>query len=138
MAKRDKLLPARRQRARAEDSLLIRSAESLGRVIGSLQRQLDGATKRLTSNDGDGTGSSSASGDGNGVGGVTRSRASAREGTASPKPKRARKPAAAKKAAGPVTETRTRASIRRPAAAAKKNGGTTRAKKTAAKGAKRR
>ena len=48
MAKR--ALPSRkpRDRSRDDESLLLRSAESLGRVIGSLQRQLDGATKRLS------------------------------------------------------------------------------------------
>ena len=50
MAKREKVLPARKQRDRSRDdeSLLMRSAESLGRMIGSLQRQLDGAGKRLS------------------------------------------------------------------------------------------
>jgi hypothetical protein len=50
MAKRNKVLPARKQRDRPQDeeSLLMRSAESLGRMIGSLQRQLDGATRRLS------------------------------------------------------------------------------------------
>jgi hypothetical protein len=50
MTKRKKTLPARkpRDRSRDDDSLLLRSAESLGRVIGALQRQLDGATKRLS------------------------------------------------------------------------------------------
>ena len=50
MAKQKKVLPARkpRDRSRDDDSLLLRSAESLGRVIGVLQRQLDGATKRLS------------------------------------------------------------------------------------------
>ena len=50
MAKRRKTLPARtpRDRSRDDDSLLLRSAESLGRVIGALQRQLDEATKRLS------------------------------------------------------------------------------------------
>ena len=47
MAKRRKTLPARRQRPDVDDSLLIRSAESLGRMIGSLQRQLDGVAKRV-------------------------------------------------------------------------------------------
>ena len=42
MARQRKTLPARRRDA-LDDSLLIRSAESLGRVIGSLQRQLDAA-----------------------------------------------------------------------------------------------
>jgi hypothetical protein len=44
MARQGKTLPARRQNA-TNGSLLIRSAESLGRVIGSLQRQLDGARR---------------------------------------------------------------------------------------------
>ena len=49
MTKRSKALPTRkpRDRSRDDDSLLLRSAESLGRVIGALQRQLDGATRRL-------------------------------------------------------------------------------------------
>jgi hypothetical protein len=50
MAKREKVLPARKQRDRSRDdeSLLTRSAENLGRMIGSLQRQLDGAGKRVS------------------------------------------------------------------------------------------
>jgi hypothetical protein len=50
MAKQKKMLPARKQRdgSREDESVLVRSAESLGRMIGSLQRQLDGATKRLS------------------------------------------------------------------------------------------
>ena len=36
-----------RDRSRDDESLLLRSAESLGRMIGSLQRQLDIATGRL-------------------------------------------------------------------------------------------
>jgi hypothetical protein len=50
MAKREKVLPARKQRdrSREDESLLMRSAESLGRMIGSLQRQLDGAGKRIS------------------------------------------------------------------------------------------
>ncbi len=46
MARQRKTLPARRKTA-IDTSLLIRSAESLGRVIGSLQRQLD-AARQLT------------------------------------------------------------------------------------------
>ena len=46
MARQRKSLPARRKTA-IDTSLLIRSAESLGRVIGSLQRQLD-AARQLT------------------------------------------------------------------------------------------
>jgi len=50
MAKQGKLLPARRQRhgPQDEESVLVRSAESIGRVIGSLQRQLDGARNRIS------------------------------------------------------------------------------------------
>jgi hypothetical protein len=49
MAKRRKAPPARKPReAQVEEpSLLLRSAESLGRVIGALQRQLDDATRQL-------------------------------------------------------------------------------------------
>ena len=36
-----------KSRSREDESLLLRSAESLGRMIGSLQRQLDVATRRL-------------------------------------------------------------------------------------------
>jgi hypothetical protein len=46
MAKQRKMLPARRANG-VDNSLLIRSAESLGRMIGSLQRQLD-AARQLT------------------------------------------------------------------------------------------
>jgi len=57
MANRGKTLPARRPRG--EESLLIRSAESLGRVIGSLQRQLEkgtaGAKAAVHIGDGDGS-----------------------------------------------------------------------------------
>ena len=50
MAKRrTKVLQARKSDAsRGDDSLLIRSAESLGKVIGSLQRQVQGTTKRMS------------------------------------------------------------------------------------------
>lgn len=44
MAKQSKALPARK---RDEEALLVRSAESLGRIIGSLQRQLDGVSSRF-------------------------------------------------------------------------------------------
>ena len=46
MATHGKRLPARKPRE--DESLLLRSAETLGRMIGSLQRQLDDATKRLS------------------------------------------------------------------------------------------
>jgi hypothetical protein len=47
MAKRIKQVPVREPEWTAEDSLLIRSAESIGRVIGTLQRQLDKAKPGL-------------------------------------------------------------------------------------------
>ena len=49
MAKQKKELPARKApaRSRGEESLSLRSAESLGRVIGTLQRQLDSAIERF-------------------------------------------------------------------------------------------
>jgi hypothetical protein len=52
MAKRGtKVLPARKEDGAGsnDDSLLIRSAESLGRVIGSLQRQVRDSSKSLAS-----------------------------------------------------------------------------------------
>jgi hypothetical protein len=119
MAKRGRILPARRQQV--EDALLIRSAESLGRMIGTLQRQLDGASKKLSSAGGirlfgmDGQ----PDGDGHqhpataiGVGARKTSRASKAtksgsksgatkmQSTADRKSKRASKSAAAKKTAG--------------------------------------
>ena len=48
MAKHGRLLPARAREA-VDDSVLIRSAETLGRMIGTLQRQLDGTTRRVSS-----------------------------------------------------------------------------------------
>jgi hypothetical protein len=49
MAKQKKTLPARKAPARynGEESLSLRSAETLGRVIGTLQRQLDSAIERF-------------------------------------------------------------------------------------------
>ena len=44
MARQQRKLPAQHRNA-VDDSLLIRSAESLGRVIGTLQRQLDAARR---------------------------------------------------------------------------------------------
>jgi hypothetical protein len=51
MAKRSKTLPARRSPDQREESLFLRSAESLGRLIGALQRQLEGAKKQLSGTD---------------------------------------------------------------------------------------
>jgi hypothetical protein len=51
MARQGKLLPARRLRDPSRDeSILLRSAESLGRMIGTLQRQLDDARHRFGDN----------------------------------------------------------------------------------------
>lgn len=47
MAKHGKVSPARRPRD-DDDSILLRSAETIGRVIGTLQRQLDGARGRFS------------------------------------------------------------------------------------------
>jgi len=53
-----KAIPAHptRDRTRNNESLLLRSAESLGRMIGSLQRQLDVATGRLDAGKPNGSG----------------------------------------------------------------------------------
>jgi hypothetical protein len=48
MTKQGKALPVRRPPERFDDSALLRSAEALGRMIGALQRQLDGAARRLS------------------------------------------------------------------------------------------
>jgi hypothetical protein len=48
MAKQGKTLPVRRPPERFDDSALLRSAETLGRMIGALQRQLDRAARRLS------------------------------------------------------------------------------------------
>jgi hypothetical protein len=48
MAKKVLRATPARDRSREDESLLLRSAESLGRMIGALQRQLDVATKRIT------------------------------------------------------------------------------------------
>jgi hypothetical protein len=49
MAKRGRRVLQARKEVRDDDSLLIRSAESLGRVIGSLQRQVQSTSKRVSS-----------------------------------------------------------------------------------------
>jgi hypothetical protein len=52
MAKRSKALPRRKSaRSRDDDSALIRTAESLGRLIGALQRQLQDATSQMSDDD---------------------------------------------------------------------------------------
>ena len=61
MAKQGRLTPARRPRERSEEeeSILLRSAETIGRMIGTLQRQLNGARGRLSSLANDGAAPSS-------------------------------------------------------------------------------
>ena len=56
MAKQRKLLPEPKPsgRSRADESVSLRSAETLGRVIGTLQRQLDGAMRRFYRDETDG------------------------------------------------------------------------------------
>src|ERR1051325_3498470 len=62
-----KTIPASpgRDRSRDDESLLLRSAESLGRMIGSLQRQLDVVTGRVNAAKPNGSGRQSRP-DGNG------------------------------------------------------------------------
>jgi hypothetical protein len=59
-----KVLPATpaRDRSRDDESLLLRSAETLGRMIGSLQRQLDVATGRLIGTETDDVGARKSGG----------------------------------------------------------------------------
>jgi hypothetical protein len=81
MAKRRNPPPARKAReAQGEEhSLLIRSAESLGRVIGVLQRQLDDASRRMGSANG---GSNGRRVDGRGSNGTGSKRKVAKKKTA--------------------------------------------------------
>ena len=68
-----------RDRSRDDGSLLLRSAESLGRMIGSLQRQLDLATGRLAGSKPDAQGNSHAKGSVKAKSGATKSRGGARK-----------------------------------------------------------
>jgi hypothetical protein len=118
MARHDKTLPARRTRA-VDDSLLIRSAESLGRMIGALQRQLDGATRTLP-----------GANDLARLAGVNRrdaaSRPAGKNGAAKSTPK---KRSAAKRTAPATTRaTRTAATTTRPSATKPPAGRTTTAR----------
>ena len=87
-----KAIPAHptRDRTRDNESLLLRSAESLGRMIGSLQRQLDVATGRLKAGKPNGSGrkrvaaarsSAKAKSGMTGTRAVARSKSSARKST---------------------------------------------------------
>jgi hypothetical protein len=122
MAKHGNRLPLRRQR---QDALLIRSAESLGRMIGSLQRQLDGASKKLSV--GRGLRLFGTDGDGAPVRGVSKA-ADAKKATGA-KSRRTGEPAArvkggSKSGAAKVRSTADRKSKRASkSAAAKKTAG---------------
>jgi hypothetical protein len=79
-----KAIPAHptRDRTRDNESLLLRSAESLGRMIGSLQRQLDVATGRLNAGKPNGSGRkrvAAARGSAKAKSGMTGTRAVARK-----------------------------------------------------------
>jgi len=108
MAKPGKLA-ARRQREESadEDSVLLRSAETIGRVIGSLQRQLDGARNRLSDVAWTSHGASHANSNGRGktAKAATRAKPSATKGTRKTKAKKAvkavRKPASSGRARKP-------------------------------------
>ena len=97
MAKQGKVLPARK--SREEESLLLRSAESLGRMIGSLQRQLEDATRNISFR------SATTAGDGSPRRGNASTKSGNKSGvmkvrsTADRKSKRAAKSAGAKKTA---------------------------------------
>jgi hypothetical protein len=84
MAKQGKLaVKNQRYQPEDEDSVLLRSAESIGRVIGTLQRQLDGARNRLQDVAGKSHGATHADTNGRGKTAKTAARAkpSATKGT---------------------------------------------------------
>ena len=99
MARQRMTRPGNRQQAVEDDSLLIRSAESLGRMIGSLQRQLD-AARRLASR------SAETAGNGHVIG---RKRSGAQA-----KPKMKAKSAAKSKKAAPPRRTATKRKTAKP------------------------
>jgi hypothetical protein len=97
MAKQRKLPTEPQPAVDEDDSLLLRSAESLGRVIGSLQRELERAAKRVIKVDG------------------TRAKTTARSRkTATP-----RKPAAARTAAKHTAATRKKTTTKKTTAVKK-------------------
>lgn len=85
-----KTVPAHptRDRTRDDESLLLRSAESLGRMIGSLQRELDVVTGRVAAGKPNGRAKASAS--------SARRSANANSGTARTRSGMRRKSAARK------------------------------------------
>src|SRR5712672_3039437 len=84
MAKKVLRATPARDRSREDESLLLRSAESLGRVIGSLQRQLDIATGRIDGSKANGSAGrkTAAKRSVKAKGGATTSRGSARKKSA--------------------------------------------------------
>jgi hypothetical protein len=86
-----KAIPAHptRDRTRDNESLLLRSAESLGRMIGSLQRQLDVATGRLNAGKPNGRGRKSVA--------AARSSAKAKSGMTGTRAAMARRKSSARK-----------------------------------------
>jgi hypothetical protein len=107
MAKRGRVLPARKQRdrSREDESLLMRSADTVGRMIGTLQRQLDGAGKRISEAADDVMESlpDIPIGGGSGVsrkGGTTGKRKKKKKSTSGTKRTAARKQSARKRTAG--------------------------------------
>ncbi len=76
-----------KNRSRDDESRLLRSAESLGRMIGSLQRQLDIATGRLAGSKPDGKRrkSPAAKSSVKARSGATKTRGGARKKSAAPK-----------------------------------------------------
>jgi hypothetical protein len=127
MAKQDKIVPARRQREKPDDSLLIRSAESLGRVIGTLQRQLDGATRRISKGAGQIADLVPSRGDSGASAPATRTTAR-KPAAATGAPKAARKTAGKP---GAATSKTARKAARKPAAATSKTAARPAARKNA-------
>jgi hypothetical protein len=114
MTRRRKVLPARRKNT-IDDSLLIRSAESLGRMIGSLQRQLDAARRLAVSPGDDGQRDGEPAERGNGDGHTpTRARTGVNAKT-----KRAKSTAVDGGAAGATRREAQAKSVRKAASAAR-------------------
>ena len=127
MTKHGKVLPARRSREAFEESLLIRSAESVGRVIGSLQRQLDSASRRIAGREEDVEESVPVGNNGNGGTRNSAARKNARKNSAHVR--------AAGAGRGKSGNKKTQSTADRTSKRAPKS---SRAKKTAASGGSRR
>jgi hypothetical protein len=120
-----------------DDSLLIRSAESLGRMIGTLQRQLDGASKRLHQNGTDVMGVFGVDGQHDGQRGGRAMKTAAKSNGAKTTRANAAGKAGSKSAATKVRSTADRTSKRASkSAVAKKSAGRGRTGTTARKSTK--